>query len=113
MEEDITKSLTQKSIINTSEDFTDKLLLKIESKKAKQPLLDIQHIRVYRFALLGMIGVSALFFLLIFFGFLPKFNIFNFQLKISKTPLLIITTLFLLLGTNHMLKIHQLAMITW
>ena len=108
MEEDITKSLIQKSTIHTSDDFTDKLLLKIESEKAIQPVTDNQCIQMYRFVVWGIIGVAAIFVLLIFFGFLPKFNILNYQLKISKTPFLIISALFLLLSTHHILKLYYL-----
>ena len=109
MEEDITKNLIEKSTISTSVDFTDKLLLKIESEKVIQPVSEVQHIRMYRYAVLGIIGVGSIFFLLIFFDFLPKLNIFDFHLKISKTPLLIITSLILLLGTNHILKLQQFS----
>jgi hypothetical protein len=109
MKEDIAKNLIQKSTISTSEDFTDKLLLKIETEKAIQPLSDVQHILMFRYAILGIIGVGTVFFLLMYLGFLPKLNIYNFELKISKTPLLVITALLLLLGTNHMLKMQHLA----
>ena len=109
MKEDIAKNLIQKSTINTSEDFTDRLLLKIETEKATQPLSDVKHIQMYRFAIFGIIGIGVICFSLIFFGFLPKLNIFNVQFKISKTPLLVVTTLFLLLGTNHILKLQHFS----
>lgn len=109
MEEDIAKKLIQKSTINTSEDFTDKLLLKLETEKATERLSDLRHIQMFRFAILGIIGVGTICFLLIFFDFSPKPNLFNIQLNISKMPLLVVTTLFLLLGTNHMLKMQHMA----
>ncbi|MGG5487873.1 hypothetical protein [Gaetbulibacter sp. PBL-D1] len=109
MKEDIAKKLIQKSTINTSEDFTEKLMLKLEAEKATERLPDVQYIQMFRFAMIGTIGIGIICFLLIFFDFLPKLNMFNVQLKISKMPLLVVTTLFLLLGTNHILKTQQLA----
>lgn len=109
MKEDIAKKLIQKSTIKTSEDFTDKLLLKLEAEKTTEHLSDFRHIQMFRFAMIGIIGIGIICSLLIFFDFLPKLNIFNIQLNISKMPLLVVTTLFLLLGTNHILKTQQLA----
>lgn len=109
MEEGISKKLIQKSTVNTSDDFTDKLMLKLEAKKATERLSDVQGIQMFRFAMIGIIVIGIICSLLIFFDFLPKLNIFNIQLSISKMPLLVVTTLFLLLGTNHILKTQQLA----
>jgi hypothetical protein len=109
MDEDIANKLIQKSTIKTSEDFTDKLMLKLETEKVTERLSDVRNIQLYRYAILGIIGVGIICFLLIFFDFLPKLNLFNVQLEISKTPLLVVTSLFLLLGTNHILKTQQLA----
>jgi|GEM_PF-6572827 len=109
MEEDIAKKLIQKSTVNTSEDFTDKLMLKLEAEKATEPLSEVRHIQMFRSAMIGIIGMGIICILLIFFDFLPTLNIFNVPLKISKMPLLVATTLFLLLGTNHVLKTQQLT----
>ncbi|WP_370000198.1 hypothetical protein [Winogradskyella sp.] len=109
MKEDIAKKWIQKSTINTSEDFTDKLMFKLETEKAAERHSDVRHIQMFRFAIIGIIGIGIICSLLIFFDFLPKLNMFNIQLNISKMPLLVVTTLFLLLGTNHILKTQQLA----
>ncbi|RNL87890.1 hypothetical protein ED312_09710 [Sinomicrobium pectinilyticum] len=109
MEEDITKNLIRKSGMTTSEDFTDKLLLKIESEKTVHPLLGYRYTRMRHYAIFGIIGVGAGLFTLIYFGFLPEFNVFDFQFKINRIPLLIITTWLLLLGANHILKMQHSA----
>jgi hypothetical protein len=109
MKEDITKNLIQKSTISTSEDFTDTLLLKIETEKAIEPLSDIKHIEMFRYAILGILVGGTVFFISMYLNFFPKLDIFNIQLRISKIPFLIITTLLLLLGTNHLLRMHELV----
>lgn len=107
MNDEIIKKLIQKSTITTSEEFTDKLLLKIEREKVAQSVTDVQQLQWYRFAIWGIIGVGVICSLFILFGFIPKLNMLNLQLTIGKTPLLVLTTLLFLLAANHVLKIQQ------
>lgn len=109
MENDITKKLIQKSIVNTSQDFTDKLLHKIESEKATLYFSGVRQTQMFRLSMLGMIGVTITLFALLLLDLLPALNIINMQLKMNSTPLLATGILLLLLGANHILKMQHLV----
>ncbi len=109
MKEEVTRNLVQKSTVKTSGDFTDNLLLKLEAEKAPKEFINLPLAENFYYSLLGIIGVGIVIFGVIQLGFIPKFSLLNFQLKISITPFLIITALLVLIGLNHILKLHQLA----
>lgn len=109
MKEDTVKKWIQKSTVNTSENFTDKLVLRIETEKATQPLSGFQPIRMYRYAVLALMGTGIVFLGLMYWGLLPKISVLNFQLETHKTPFLIIAILLLLMGANQILKMQHLA----
>ena len=106
MEEETAKKLIQKSIVNTSEDFTDKLLLKIKVEKEK-PITDISSVQLFRYPVLAMIGGGVVFFIVLLIGFLPKLEVFNHQLQLNRTPFLIILLFLLFMSANHFLRLQS------
>ncbi|MGS2760637.1 hypothetical protein [Sinomicrobium sp. M5D2P9] len=109
MKERIARELVRKSSVNTSEDFTDKLLLKIEAEKASPSLTNWPGIPSFRYAVLTIAGTGIVSLILLYSGLLPKFTLLDFELQINKTPFLVVLLLLLLTGINHLLKLQHLT----
>lgn len=104
MKEDVTKALLQKSTIHTSDDFTDRLVQKIKEQQL-QPST-VSQIQSLLYPIAAVIIGGIVFFAAVLFDALPKIQVFNFQVQLNKTPLLILLAVLLLFGVNHLLKLQ-------
>lgn len=104
MKEEIAKNLIQKSKVNTSDDFTDKLMLKVEAEKARS-VTSTPKLLSFRYPLLAMIGGIVVFFMILFSGFIPRLMFFDYHLQLNKTPFLILLSFLLIMGVNHILRL--------
>lgn len=98
-----TEKLIKKSKIETSTDFTDNLISRIEEEKALKNKLAGS----YKWILAGLIIFS----MIISFIFLKitgeSFRLFPFNLKVSRTPLFVIITLIFLYAINYWLSLQS------
>jgi hypothetical protein len=108
MKEEIAKNLIKKSAINTSEDFTDNLLLKIEAEKAKS-VTNLSRIQSLRYPILAIIGCVVAFSIVLFSGFLPKLVFFDYQVQFDKIPFLVLLSFLLIMGANHIWRLNSLV----
>jgi hypothetical protein len=106
MKEETAKKLIQKSTIPASEDFTDKLFLKIEEEQSKL-IVSIRSVQSLRYPMLVLIVGGGVYFMVLFSGFLPKLEVFDYQFQVNKIPFLVILLFTLLLGANHVLRLRS------
>jgi hypothetical protein len=104
MNEEHFRNLIQKSTITASEDFTDKLLQKIEAQEAPQPLAGVIHSLLY--PMLVVVGCGIVFIAIWLSGFLTELSLFGDLVRINKTPTLVILLSLVFLAANHLLRLQ-------
>jgi hypothetical protein len=104
MNEDQAKRLLKKSALKTTESFTDSLMEQLEAKSAPQVRPNLPSIK-------GVLPIIALVVLLLSFLlfytdfiFLPKIEIIG---NAHRTKLFVVLLFSVLLGVNHLLKLHH------
>ncbi len=105
MEENDFKTLLKQSTINTSDGFTDKLIMKLEAEKSSLSIPKRSEIISLRYPLFIIFSSGICFMLLLFFDLLPTFNLMNYHVQLRSTPFLIIIILALFIGVNHLLNL--------
>lgn len=104
MKEEHFKNLIQKSTLHTSEDFTDKLLLKIETQEVSQPFAGVIHSLLY--PMLVVVGCGIVFIGVVLSGYLPEFTLLGNPVMVNKTPALVILLSMVFLAANHLLRLQ-------
>ncbi len=107
MNEETAKKLIKKSTIPTSEDFTDKLFLKVEEEQAKK-IESTWGVQSLRYPMLALLVGGGVYFMVLFTGFLPKLEVFEYKFQLNKIPFLVILLFALLLGANHVLRLQTI-----
>lgn len=99
MNEEQLKSLLKDSEIHASDGFTDRLMLKMETKETY--VLSLRYaVFTLTFLLLGM-G------LFLYFGGAPSFSIVNIEIAPLRTPLFIGLIFLVLIGMNKVLSLYD------
>lgn len=104
MKEEEIKRIVQNSKLETSADFTDRLMLKIEEKEAKRKTALN---RIFVLVLSGLCALSIAISYLLFTNFGSTFIFSPFKLKISGTPVFLVITVFLLFAINYWLRLRH------
>lgn len=103
MNEKDTKELLEKSIIETSDDFTDKLMQRLEAAEVAEKT------SVWRFTpIFSVLIVVILTLSFAFYKYLESgATLFQTGIEISRTPIFLIVTVLLLFAINHILKLNE------
>lgn len=98
-----TKQLLDKSIVEASDDFTDKLMQRLEAKKIDKK------VSVWRFTLIFSALVILLFVISYASYKLLKSDALPFYISIEnvKTPIFLMVTALLFLSLNYILKLNE------
>ncbi len=103
MKEEKARDLLQKSIIETSDDFTDKLMRRLEAEKAAKKTLSWSFTSMFLVLSLAILVLSF-----ISYKFLKSgVDIFNIGLDIGRTPIFIIGTILVFIALNYTLKLNE------
>ena len=105
MNEELARSLIKKSTINTSEDFTGKLLDKLETELSK-PEVSLNRIRNLFMPVMALIIGALVIFVIVLLDLSPRFILFDFQIQIMQIPFLVILLIPLLWGANQVIKMN-------
>lgn len=103
MKEEEIKKIVQQSKVETSTNFTDRLMIKIEEKKAQKPAFKWMFPLVL--SILSLFSLVISFMLFINFG--STFLLSPFNLKIPGTLVFIIITVLLLFAINYWLQLKH------
>lgn len=103
MKEEEIKRIIKKSKVETSTDFTDRLMMKIEEKEAQKPAFKWIFPVILSVLCLLSIAISYL----LFTNFGSTFLLSPFKLKVPGTPLFLVFTIFLLFAINYWLQLKS------
>ncbi len=103
MKEEEIKRIVQKSELETSADFTDRLMLQIEKNRNKKPAV----FTVFLWILPVLCLLSAVISYLLFKNYGSTFLLSPLNLKISGTPVFVMVTVILLFAINYGLQLHE------
>lgn len=103
MNEKEAKKWVKKSIVTTSDDFTDKLMERLESKPVVVKTFVWPFKTIFCLILTVMLSVSYL----IYKNFDSSYNLFSADIDISGTHIFLGTTILFLLALNHVLKLNE------
>ena len=92
MKDEVVKALLKKSLITTSDDFTDKLIANLESGK---------EFKMFNWPLKQILLVIVLFTLIISFLF------YTSNLNAIKTPVFVIVTASLFYAINYIMRLNE------
>lgn len=108
MNEKETKELIEKSIIPTSDGFTDKLMLRLEAREVDKKTA------VWRFIpTISAITVVVLAVNFVVYKYLESgVTLFSTDLKVDGIPIFLATTVLLLIAINHILKLNHIYSIS-
>jgi hypothetical protein len=103
MKEEKARDLLQKSINETSEDFTDKLMRRLEAEKVAKKNSTWNFTPTFSVLVLVILAISFT-----SYKFLkPGVNLFDMGLEIGRTPIFTIGTVLFFLALNHILKLNE------
>ncbi|WP_271767781.1 hypothetical protein [Aquimarina algiphila] len=103
MNDKLTQDLVKKSMIHTSDDFTDLLMNKIEEKN-KQEIKVVFPVKKLLF------GIATSLIIISFGAFkllASSYHLFSLDIRISKMPVLITIVLLFLLGMYYILRMNE------
>jgi hypothetical protein len=103
MKEEHIKTLMKKSIVETSDDFTDALMQKVENLEEVSPVQILSFRKLFLISLVGLIFVSF-----VSYKYLaPYLSEVLGSVNSTRTPIYAMCLLVSLLGVNYILKLHQ------
>lgn len=105
MNEELARDLIKKSTINTSEEFTGKLLDKLEAELSK-PEVSLKSIQNLFMPVLALVIGALVIFAIVLLDLSPRFILFDFQFEIMQTTFLAILLIPLLWGANQVIKMN-------
>ncbi|WP_422860742.1 hypothetical protein ACOKFD_07885 [Flagellimonas sp. S174] len=102
-EKDI-KELLGKSIIKASDDFTDKLMLRLEAKKVTKKSFVSNFTLTFSVLALAILAMSFT----LYKYMSDCFTLFDTDFEIDRIPIFVTTTALLLLAINHVLRLNHI-----
>ncbi len=103
MNEEKTRDLLQKSIVETSDDFTDKLMRRLVVETAAKKPFVWNFTLTFSVLVLAILAVS-----LTSYKFLKSgVNLFAIGLEVDRTPIFLISTVLFFLALNYILKLNH------
>ena len=103
MNEEKARDLLQKSIIETSEDFTDKLLMRLEAEKAAKKTFVWNFIPIFSVLVLIMLAIGFTSYKFLKSGV----YLFDIGLEIGRAPIFAIGAVLFFLALNYILKLNE------
>lgn len=103
MNEEKARDLVQQSIIETSDDFTDKLMNRIEAKKTTRETFSWRFTPTFSVLVLAVLALSFTSYKFLKSGT----DLFDIGLEIGRTPIFTIGTVIVFLALNHVLKLYE------
>ncbi len=103
MNEDQIKKIIQKSELKTTADFTEMLMLELQSEAAKDTKkMDAIQPRFYFVASIALLfGIGAV----LFFVGAPSFSLIDLKINLPKTPVFVGVLFLVLYGANRVLEL--------
>ncbi|MEM8927305.1 MAG: hypothetical protein AAGC45_03820 [Bacteroidota bacterium] len=98
-----TKELLGKSIIETSDDFTNKLMLRIEAEKVKKKSFGWNFTLTFSVLVFATLAMSFTSYQFMQYGI----TVFDTDFEIEGIPIFLTTTALLLLAINHVLRLNH------
>lgn len=103
MNEKDTKELLEKSIIETSNGFTDKLMQRIEVKERVEKTIVWRFKPIFSILIIAMLAISFT-----FYKYLESSaGLFDSGIEIGRTPIFLIGTILLFLTLNYILRLNE------
>lgn len=99
MNEEKARDLLQKSIVETSDDFTDKLMRRLDAEKVAKKTLTWNFKPVFSILVLAMLPISFTFYKFLKSGA----SLFD----IGRTPIFVVAAVLLFLGLNYILRLNE------
>lgn len=103
MNEDKTRDLLQKSIIETSDDFTDKLMQRLEAKEVAKRTFVWSFTPTLSVLIVAMLAISFTFYKFLKSGA----DLFDTGIEIGRTPIFSVGTVLFFLALNYILKLNE------
>jgi len=103
MNEEKARDLMQKSIVETSDDFTDKLMRRLEAEKAAKMPFAWNFAPTFAVLVLAILTISFTSYKFLKSGV----NLFDIGLEIGRTPIFTISTVIIFLALNYILKLNE------
>lgn len=103
MNEEKTRDLLQKSIVETSDDFTDKLMRRLDTEKVVKKTFAWNFIPTFSILVLAMLAISFTSYKFLKSGA----KLFDIDLEIGRTPIFTLGTVLFFLALNYILKLNE------
>ncbi len=103
MNEEKARDILQKSIVETSDDFTDKLMRRLDAEKVEKKTFAWNFTPVFSVLVLAMLAISFASYKFLRSGAKP----FDIGLEIGRTPIFTIVAILFFLALNYILKLNE------